>query len=158
MKVTKAELGRFVDLTTSASYDERLKNIYHKLGRKLLKRIVEIMGLQKGDYDIRWNPGGIAVSGDHTLHTDWFYLALHDNIGSGWFYYRTVNGRKDFHGGPNIIVSWQTLLEHDLEGLAASIVRDCDHPTPDKAPKPMGIPVHFTTDFVHIPVKHTLTA
>lgn len=156
MKVTKAELARFVDLTSGASYDERKKNIYRNLGRKLLKRLVEIMGLQKGEYDLRWNPGGIAVSGDHTLHTDWFYLSLDDNLGSGWFYYRTVKGRKDYSGGPNIIVTWQNLLEHDLEGLAASIVRDCWHPTPDKAH--FNGAVHFTTDLVTAPVSHALTA
>lgn len=124
MKVTKANLTRFVALS-SKSYDDVAKKEYQALGRKLLKALAEIMGLQKGEFDIRWNPGGIACAGDHTLHTDWFYLALHDNLGMGWFYYRTCKSRKDYTGGHNQIVSWSEFTSKGLEGLAEAIKQRC---------------------------------
>jgi len=114
--ITQTHLKRFVQLTRAAVYDQTgdsecgpgyLKEEYRKLGRKILKHIATEMGLNKGEFDIRWNPGGIACSGDHTLHTDKVYVALHDNLGSGWFYWRTVTGRKDYRGGANQIVQFQ---------------------------------------------------
>ena len=88
------------------------------------------MGLQKGEHEIRWNPGGIAVSGDHTLHTNWFYLALHDNCGFGKFYFRTCKGMKDYTGGPNQNVPWVKLTAHGLPFLVDLICKGC--PEPDK--------------------------
>jgi hypothetical protein len=115
MNITTKQLARFVALTKLAVYDQTgsgesglglYKQEYRNLGRRILKYIAEQMQLPKGSYEIRWNPGGVACSGDHTLHTDHVYVALHDNIGSGWFYYRTCKGRKDYAGGQNQIVSW----------------------------------------------------
>lgn len=97
MKITTNQLTRFVLLSSGSSYNEGLKEKYRKLGRRILNAIVKEMGLQEGEYEIRWNPGGIAVSGDHTLHTDWFYLALHDNVNMGWFYYRTCRGPEGLY-------------------------------------------------------------
>lgn len=122
MKIIKqTDLIRFATLTSRSGYNDELKEDYRKLGRKILKAIVELVGLKKGEYDIRWNPGGIAVSGDHTLHTDKFYLALHDNCGTGWFYWRTCKGRKDYTGGPNQVYAWSTLTVYGLETLAATL-------------------------------------
>lgn len=116
--VTEKELKRFVSLTKGASYNVDLKDEYKRLGKKILKEIAEKMGLLPSEYDIRWNPGGIACSGDHTLHTDYVYLALHDNSGAGWFYYRTCKGRNDYSGGPNQIVNWNAFIVYGLDELA----------------------------------------
>ena len=115
--ITQKQINRFVTLTREAVYNEEKKAEYRRLGRKILTEIANLMGLQKGEYDIRWNPGGIACSGDHTLHTDRVYVALHDNLGSGWFYWRTCKGRKDYSGGQNQIVRWDTLQKHGLNSL-----------------------------------------
>ena len=120
MNLTNAHLNLFIHLTKAAANDYsgdsecgpgNLKNEYKKLGRRILKYIAEKMALTPDQYDIRWNPGGIACSGDSTLHTDKVYVALHDNCGSGWFYWRTVKGRRDFTGGPNQIVRWDDFCE-----------------------------------------------
>lgn len=121
MKVTQDNLVEFVNHTTKCSYDPERKEKYRRLGRKILKELAEMLNLKKGEYEIRWNPGGIAVSGDHVLHTERFYLALHDNLGTGWFYWRTCKGLKDFSGGPNQIVSWPFLTAYGLKELAATL-------------------------------------
>lgn len=109
MTITQNEIDRFIYLSSNSSYDEGLKDRYRTLGKKILRFIVQELGLKKGEYEIRWNPGGIACSGDHTLHTDKFSLALHDNCGLGFFYWRTVKDRKDYTGGQNQNVHWKEL-------------------------------------------------
>jgi hypothetical protein len=79
------------------------------------------MGLKKGEFDIRWNPGGIAVSGDHTLHTDKIYVAFHDNLQTGCFYWRTCKGRKDYTGGPNQIVYFTELMNGGWESFVETL-------------------------------------
>jgi hypothetical protein len=132
MKVTQAHINRFIELTKKASYDYpqdsdlglgTLKKEYRNLGRRILKHIAEELNLAAGSFDIRWNPGGVACSGDHTLHTDTVYLALHDNCGLGWFYWRTCKGRKDYTGGGNQIVRWETLRTHGLAPLIEDMRR-----------------------------------
>lgn len=115
--VTQKQLVRFVALTRAACYNYENKKEYQRLGRRILKEIAEKLNLKKGEFDIRFNPGGIACSGDHVLHSDKIYLALHDNIGFGSFYYRTCKGRKDFTGGYNRNVAWRDFLEMGIDGL-----------------------------------------
>lgn len=117
MKVNQKHITRFVELTNTAQYDVEKKEEYRRLGLRILYHITEQLGLDQTMYEIRWNPGGIAVSGDHVLHTDKIYLALHDNLGTGWFYWRTCNGRKDYTGGPNRTLPWATLLRDGLTPL-----------------------------------------
>jgi hypothetical protein len=116
------DLLRFVQLTRSACYDSttELKNEYKRLGRKILKELAANLNIAT-NCDIRFNPGGIACSGDHTLHGDNIYVALHDNIGSGWFYYRSCKGRQDYCGGQNRIVTWEKFLKIGIGGLADEI-------------------------------------
>lgn len=111
MTITQHEIDFFIYLTSNAAYDRDLKDRYRKLGRKILRFIVQELGLQKGEYEIRWNPGGIACSGNHTLHTDKFYLALHDNLGFGSFYWRICQGRRDYTGGHNRNIQWTELKQ-----------------------------------------------
>jgi len=127
--ISQADLVYFVNLSSQSDYNEERKERYRKLGKEILKQLAEIMKLEKGSFDIRWNPGGIACSGDHTLHAEWFYLALHDNLGAGWFYYRTCKGRNDYSGGPNILYAWTKLTAFGIEHLAHDIQSNCkSHP------------------------------
>lgn len=117
---TKANIKRFIYLTSHSCFIPPLKQEYKNLGRRILKYIAQEMALKEGEYEIRWNPGGIAVSGDHILHTQNVYLALHDNLGTGWFYYRRCEGLRDFSGGTNQIVHWKD-IENGLEPLIEAL-------------------------------------
>lgn len=88
--ITNKDLRDFAVLTRLACYDFLNKGEYKKLGKKILKEIVKQLSLPKNSYEIRWNPGGPAGSGDHILHTDKFYLNLGDNCGFGWFFGENV--------------------------------------------------------------------
>ncbi len=84
------------------AYNAEAKAEYHRLARRYLKYIAKLLGLPKGSFDVRSNMGGIAVSGEVTLHTDDVYVQLspfpltfHDIL------IRTCKGRKDFTGGQN---------------------------------------------------------
>lgn len=81
-------------------YDEPAKQRGRQKGRKLLKAVADELGLAKGQYDLRWNPGGIAVFGETTLHTDHVYVQYEAHRGLG-ILVRVCKGRKDFRGGPN---------------------------------------------------------
>ena len=68
----------------------------------MLNALAKALGLARGQYEIRWNPGGIGVSGDDRLHAERLNVAMDDNCGRfGSFYYRSCKGRKDYTGGPN---------------------------------------------------------
>lgn len=136
MNITRSELNEFVYLTKAAQCDYIRKERYRKLGRKILSALAKHMKLQRGEYDIRWNPGGVACSGDHTLHANWFYLALHDNCGLGQFYFRTCKGRKDYCGGANQIVYWNQLIEGGIRDLAWRIERGCPNALATNQPSP----------------------
>jgi hypothetical protein len=127
--ISKKDIARFITLTSGAAYDYSgdgesgpglKKQEFKNLGRCILKYIAQEMGLKEGEYDIRWNPGGVACSGDHTLHTERVYLALHDNLGMGWFYYRSCNGLRDFSGGSNQVVRWNS-IKNGLEPLIKAL-------------------------------------
>lgn len=97
-------------LAHAAGYNEPIKAEWKKKSLALLRRIAKDLQLPKGTFDIRFNPGGIAVSGDATLHHDSFYLQINDFGG----YWRTCKGRKDYTGGANHNFNTNTFYGKDL--------------------------------------------
>lgn len=96
------------------SYDAWRKQAFHRAGKRLLKRIADQLGLTKGLYDLRSNLGGIAVSGEVTLHTDTLYLQLSQGVlwrGEGMILFRRCNGSKDYSGHANHFMLVERLLE-----------------------------------------------
>lgn len=85
------------ELARQAGYNEQGKAQYKTLAMKLLRRVAKELALPKGTYDLRFNPGGIAVAGDATLHHEKFYLTVNET----GVMYRTCKGRKDYTGGAN---------------------------------------------------------
>ena len=104
----------------SASYNETAKARFKRESMALLRKVVKILGLEKGTYDLRYNPAGIACSGDATLHTDSFYVSFNLDI-SDWVLVRTCKGRKDYTGGPNRQFPFTQLAASGAEGLATFI-------------------------------------
>lgn len=108
------------------SYNPFRKHAFHRAGKRLLKRIADELGLVKEQYDLRSNLGGIAVSGEVTLHTDTLYLQLSQGIlwhGEARILYRRCNGRKDYCGHANHFMAVEQLLNEKAVERFIAILR-----------------------------------
>ena len=88
---------------TPCAYNDAQKRSFHATGRKRLKALAAALGLEAGTYDVRSNLGGIAVSGEVTLHGEHLYVQICQPA-TGWdsgILIRTCEGRKDYTGGAN---------------------------------------------------------
>jgi hypothetical protein len=95
------QVDRFVDRWKpheQVRKDQLLRN-----ARLFLERIAtEVLGLTKGQYDLRVNPAGPAVSGEATLHTDFLYVQISQwPVSNMTVLYRSCKDRKDYTGGHN---------------------------------------------------------
>ena len=78
-----------------------LKRSFHRLAKRTLKKVAQLLGLADGAYTIRTNYAGPAVMGDTTLHGEEVYIHITDPMwsdGTGAVLYRTCRGRKDYGG------------------------------------------------------------
>ena len=107
--------------TKPCAYDPEQKRAFHTAARARLRRLAAELGLAPGSYDLRSNRGGMAVSGEVTLHHEAVYVQVcqpatgHDT----GVLIRTCRGRRDFTGGPNLFASLRLL--DDLPALAARV-------------------------------------
>ena len=111
---------------TPCAYNDAQKRSFHATGRKRLKALADALGLKAGTYDVRSNLGGIAVSGEATLHGEHLYVQICQPA-TGWdsgILIRTCKGRKDYTGGANHFapLSWLDdipQLAHRCRGVLA---------------------------------------
>jgi hypothetical protein len=114
-------VGRFVDIAEEpVSYNEPAKREFLRLGKQMAIRLAAALGLNEDQYEVRVNKGGIAVSGEVTLHTDTHYVQFSQFPGTQGFLARTCKGRKDYTGGRNYYIQWGNL--RNLEGVAEFIL------------------------------------
>ncbi|WP_088343934.1 MULTISPECIES: hypothetical protein [Rhodomicrobium] len=103
------------------AYDAEQKHRFHREARKRLKHLAAELGFPPGSYDLRSNPGGIAVSGEITLHHEAVYIQIcqpatgHDT----GIMIRTCQGRLDYAGGRNHYEPLERL--GDIPGLARRV-------------------------------------
>ena len=97
-------------------YKSGAKRRFHKLAEAVLLALADKLGYKPGDFDLRHNQGGIAVSGEITLHSDCLYVQFCQCGMQGEFLWRTCIGRKDYTGGANRWMKWARLA--DLDNVA----------------------------------------
>jgi hypothetical protein len=113
------------DFRRPVAYDAEAKRAFHSHARRQLKLLANALGLPHGGYDLRSDQGGIAVSGEVTLHADRLYVQAcqpatgHDT----GLLFRTCRDRKDYCGGPNNFASLDLL--NRPEDLARRIKEVC---------------------------------
>lgn len=133
-----ADLKRKPALITLAhkgvAHDEPAKKLFHRDGRKALKRLADALKLPQGQYDLRSNMAGPAVSGEVTLHGAEVCVQLSlGGMGPGReVMFRKVAGRKDYVGERNHFASILDLMAPDT--LAARIRRELHLSDPDNTP------------------------
>jgi hypothetical protein len=79
------------------AYDAAQKRRFHSTARARLRKLATELGLPVGSYDLRSNQGGIAVSGEVTLHHEAVYIQVSQpatGCDTGIFI-RTCRGRRD---------------------------------------------------------------
>jgi hypothetical protein len=113
------------DFRRPVSYDNQAKRAFHRHARRQLKFLADALGLPPQSYELRSNAGGIAVSGEVTMHADHVYVqACQPATGQdSGLMFRACRGRKDYHGGPNNFASLDLLNRPDK--LARRIKAAC---------------------------------
>ena len=111
------------DFDKSASYDYDVKKAFHLRAKRQLRRVAKLMGIPKGTYEVRSNLGGIAVSGEVTLHSNTLYVQVFQPAGyeRAEILYRTCKGREDYTGGRNNVLPGNEL--NDASKVAVVLMR-----------------------------------
>ncbi len=107
----------------SYCYDDQKKKAAHAKLRTQLRKVARALGVHIGPAMLRTNPGGIAVWGETTLHTDDLYIQADPSREE--VLVRTCRGRADYTGGRNRYVSLAWLYKDPAEfaQLARQITR-----------------------------------
>ena len=85
------------------AYDGEQKCRFHHAARNRLRRLAQLLGFAADSFDLRSNEGGVAVSGEITLHHHRVYVQVCQpatRADSG-ILIRTCQGRRDYTGGRN---------------------------------------------------------
>lgn len=109
------------DFRKHVAYYPEAKRLFHQNARRQLHKLAAALGFNAGDYDLRSNKGGIAVSGEVTLHADRLYVQASQPASGGntGILFRSCEGRRDYVGGTNHFASLDLL--HDPAALATLI-------------------------------------
>lgn len=91
-----------------------IKQRFHAAARSRLRRLAKALAFAPGSYDLRSNSGGIAVSGEITLHHENVYVQVSQPAtrADTGIMIRTCRGRRDYTGGPNHYAPLRLLDDH----------------------------------------------
>jgi hypothetical protein len=104
-----------IDWLKSASYDADQKALFHREAKKRLRQLAVELKLKVGSFDLRSNAGGIAVSGEVTLHHERVYVQVSQSCmgrGSADILVRSCEGRKDYCGGQKRVRPHSNARQH----------------------------------------------
>ena len=106
------------------AYDAEAKTAFHREAKSSLRALARELGIGPEDYDLRSNYGGVAISGEITLHSDQAYVQISLGcMGPGReVMYRRCSGRSDYSGGRNHYCDIAKVTHP--ASLASHIVRD----------------------------------
>ena len=109
--------------TQSCAYDDAQKRRFHSTARARLRQLAVALRLPAGSYDLRSNQGGIAVSGEITLHHEAVYVQVSQSAMGGdiGVLIRSCRGRRDYTGGANNFAPPRLL--DDIPALAEQVRR-----------------------------------
>jgi len=121
--MSQTDAAERFDFRKPVSYDAEGKRRFHRHARRQLLALAAALGLEPGDYDLRANAAGIAVSGEATIHADRLYVQVSQPAtrADTGILFRTCEGRRDYTGGRNNFASLDLL--HRPQELADLIRR-----------------------------------
>ncbi|MGI8841063.1 MAG: hypothetical protein ACR2F8_09850 [Caulobacteraceae bacterium] len=97
------------------------KSRFHRAARVRLRQLALALRFAPASYDLRSNLGGMAGSGEITLHHDALYIQVSQSAMGGdmGVLIRTCRGRRDYTGGQNNFVPLSML--DDIPALATRV-------------------------------------
>ena len=110
-----------IDWYVPCAYYAAQKRAFHAAARSRLRKLAVILAFPRGSFDLRSNAGGIAVSGEITLHHERVYIQVSQPFGGfdSGILIRRCEGRRDYTGGCNHFAPLRLL--DDLPALAAHV-------------------------------------
>jgi hypothetical protein len=120
----KSEVERFISVvkTQDMGYNAPLKEEWARAGLSIMRALAKLLGYATKDREVKFNRGGIAVSGEVWLFADDLFVQFSQSAPDLGILYRrgcVRNGRRDSCGGDNRWLKWEALL--DLPNAAKSI-------------------------------------
>jgi hypothetical protein len=108
------------DWRKPVTYDDAAKKAFHAAAGRQLKKLAAELGFEKGNFDLRSNRAGPAVSGEITLHHEDLYVQVSQSSSGPErsVLIRTCEGRKDYSGGRNHFASLDWLDDDGIHLLA----------------------------------------
>jgi hypothetical protein len=103
------------------AYQPEQKRRFHATARARLRKLAAALDFAPVSFDLRNNQGGIAVSGEITLHHERVYIQVCQpatGFDSG-ILIRSCKGRKDYTGGRNHFAPLSLL--DDIPALAGRV-------------------------------------
>lgn len=113
------QTAQFSDINGYSDEAQTIKSAWLYAGRSICRKLAKELGLEKGSFDVRVNPAGVAISGDIHLHGEFVYVAISQSCVKG-FYWRFCDGKKDYCGKQNRWESFEVL--NDLPAFAKKIL------------------------------------
>ena len=109
------------DWYARCAYDAEIKQRFHTAAHARLRQLATALGFPPKSFDLRSNSGGIAVSGEITLHHDDVYVQVCQPAtgADSEILIRTCQGRRDYTGGRNHFAPLRLL--DDTPALAAQV-------------------------------------
>jgi hypothetical protein len=110
-----------MDWYADCSYERERKRRFHGKARARLRQLAAELDLPAGSFDLRSNQGGVAVSGEITLHHERIYVQVAQPAtrADTGILIRTCRGRRDYTGGANNFAPLALL--DDIPALAARV-------------------------------------
>ncbi len=110
-----------MDWYVPCAYASEQKRRFHSLARTRLRCLAGVLGFAPASYDLRSNAGGIAVSGEITLHHEKVYVQVSQPAtrADTGILIRCCAGRQDYVGGRNHFAP--LCLLDDLPALARHV-------------------------------------
>ena len=119
-------------LSEDLGYASERKRAFHQEAVRLLRQLGHALGLKAAEFDVRWNEGGVAVSGEAMLYSDRVWLQVSQSIcDAGSILFRATTERGSCGRGQNHWARADQLA--DPVNLAEHIARTLRLPSPKAA-------------------------
>src|SRR5439155_2746128 len=128
--MSEKDIRIMIQAGKNAPYNSTNKRVFQNASLRLLRQVRDMLLLTPDNCRVSYNAGGIAVSGEAILHSDYVYIQVSGFSDMGVMV-RAVSGPKDYTGAGNRYYRFTDLIANGPSGLAtfAEYVASVDHGT-----------------------------